>query len=159
EPLDVLDDVRPGLAAVARHLYVAVVGPDPDDVWIDQGRRDREDGAVELGRGVVDSDGSAGRLLLVLVIGREIRTDDLPRLAMRRRLEGYVAAEVDRLAVGPERNRRVPVVAVLVVLHGIADRADPVRIRRDRAFVAGPRINHADDASLEVGVDTPRLLE
>ena len=119
----ILDDIGPGLSGVPRYLYVAIVGAHPDDVGIDHRGRDCENRAVELGGRVVDDDRSARRLLFALVVGREIRTDGLPRLSVVRRPEQHVAAEVHGLAVGPERDRRVPVIAILVVLHRIADRA------------------------------------
>src|SRR5581483_12090142 len=59
----------------------------------------------------------------------------------------------------PQGDRRVPVVAILVVLHRVADRADPIRVGRNRAFGAGSRVGHADDAALQIRINAPRLLQ
>ena len=103
--------------------------------------------------------GAARRLLLALVVGRQVGADDLPRLAVIDRLEHHVAAEIDRRAVAAEHDRRVPVEAVFVVLHRVADRADAVRVRRDGALGAAARVRDADHAALQVGVDAPRFLQ
>ena len=70
---DVGDDVGPRLAAVFRHLQVAVVRPRPDDVAVLRRLGDREDRGVRLGGRVVHRD--AARLLLLLlqrVVGGQV---------------------------------------------------------------------------------------
>src|SRR3954468_14389403 len=74
-------DVGPALPAVARQLQVPVVGSRPDDVGIAWTLGDRDDRAVKLGARVVDRNRPAAGTLLVLVIGSEIGTDDVPRRA------------------------------------------------------------------------------
>ena len=92
--------------------------------------------------------------------GRKIGADQLPRLAVVRRLEQHVAAEVHRLRIlRRQDDRRVPVEPVLVVLHRIADRANAVRIRRDVALGAAPHVGDANDPALQIVVDAPRLLQ
>src|SRR5437588_5073770 len=78
---------------------------------------------------------------------------------MIRRLEKDIAAEIDGLTIGPERDRRVPVVAVLVTLHRVADRTDAIRIGRNGALGPRARIGDADDAALQVGIDPPWLVQ
>ena len=115
-PGDVAGDVRPGLAAVARQLQVAVVGADPDHLRVLRRLADRVDRRVHLGRRVVDRD--AARLLLLLllrVVRRQVGRDALPRLAAVARAEEELRADVERaLLRRAEVDRRVPVEAQLL---------------------------------------------
>ena len=108
-------DVRPGLAAVPRHLHVAVVGAHPEDVLVLGRLRDAEDRAVVLGRRVVE--GEAARLVLLLlrgVVGREVGGDALPGVALVARAEEELRGVVEgALLVRAQVDGGVPVEAVL----------------------------------------------
>src|SRR5262249_20225645 len=110
---DVPGDVRPGLAAVARHLHEAVVGAGPDEAGLLRRMGDGVDDVEGLHADVVRRE-PAGALLLALVVERQIRTDLLPALTAVGRLMDELTADVD-LVVIVRRNveRRVPDEAVL----------------------------------------------
>ena len=144
------DDVGPVLAAVARELQVAVVGADPDRVRVLRRLADRVDRRVHLGRRVVDGDAAAQLLLLLgRIVGREVRREALPGLALIARAEQELAADVERLLVGrAQRDRRVPVPAKLLVQAGLGlDVAELVRVDVDAA----------DVAALVFGIDVVRI--
>src|SRR5664280_2743228 len=113
---NVLHEVRPRRAAVARELEVAVVGPDPDRLRVARALRDRVDRRVHLGGGVVHRD--SARLLLLLffrVVRREVRRDPLPRLSAVLRHEEELSADVQLpLLEARHVDRRVPVPAQLL---------------------------------------------
>ena len=72
--MNVVDDVTPGFAAVARHLEVPVVRAGPDDLIILRRFGNRIDRGVHLGGGVIDRHAAGLFLLLFLrIVGRKIR--------------------------------------------------------------------------------------
>src|SRR5581483_424612 len=76
-------EVVPMLSPIARQLQIAVVGSHPDEARGERRFADRVDGGMHLGRGIVD--GHAARLLLLLllrIVGSEVRGDPLPGLAV-----------------------------------------------------------------------------
>src|SRR5436305_12975072 len=77
---NVLRDVGPRLAAVARDVKQAVVRACPDESCLLRRLRDRKDDVAVLDADVVGRE-SAGTLLMALVVGRQIRADFLPALA------------------------------------------------------------------------------
>ena len=129
--LHVADDVGPVRSAVPGQLQVSVGGSDPDNLDVLRGFADREDVRVFLGGGVVDRD-PAGLLLLLLlrVVGREIRRDPFPAVAVVARPEEELRAEIDRALLGRRGvDRRVPVEMQLLVVAcfrlNVAHRASP----------------------------------
>ena len=108
--------IGPRPATVARHLHAPVVGAHPDPLAVLRRLADRVDGRVHLGGGVVHRD--AARLLLLLllrIVGRQVRRDPLPALAVIARAEEELRADVDRaLLVRREVDGRVPVEAQLL---------------------------------------------
>src|SRR5262249_9189913 len=111
----------------------------------------RKNRAMKLGGGVVDYDWAARRLLLALVVSREVGADLLPRVAVVRSLEQYVTAEVDRLRiVRRSDDRRVPIEAILVAGNRVAARADFLRIRMNAACRSAVGVGDADVAALRV---------
>ena len=91
--------VGPVLAAVARQLHVAVVGPGPDHVLLGRRLHDREDRVVDLDAGVVVGDRAARLALLGLVVARQIRADLLPRLTLVAASEKHLRRVVERVRV------------------------------------------------------------
>ena len=128
----VANDVRPGLAAVAGHLQVAVVGAGPNDEPALRRFADGVDRGVRLGRGVVNGH-AAGLLLLLLlrIVCRQIRRDAIPGLPMIARAEQVLGANVDgAFLVRTHVNRRVPVQPQLLVsVVGVG--MDAARLMRD----------------------------
>src|SRR5205823_2168484 len=129
EPGDVLRDVVPGRAAVARVPDLAVVRAGPDEAALDLRRRDREHQlAVELAEVVLD-DAARGDDTRRVTRG-EVGAEDLPRLPPVVRLEDDLAAVVHRLVVERvDRERRRPVAAVLELLRRRVERVPPWRDR------------------------------
>ena len=120
EASDVPHHVGPARAAVPGDLDVPIVGPGPDDPGLHRRLGDGQHRGVELGGGVVRVDLTAGRLLLVRVVGGEVRTDLRPRRAEVGALEDHVPAEVHRSRImGGDVDGRVPVEAVTVVHQGV----------------------------------------
>src|SRR5208283_542071 len=96
--------VRPACAAIARDLHLPVIGADPEHARILPRGCDADDGVENLSAGVVFHYRSARRLLLALVIHREVGADGLPGAAAVLALEDHVAACIERRRVGG-RNR------------------------------------------------------
>src|ERR1051326_1737247 len=71
-------DVLPGRAIIARDVYQAIVGACPQHTALSGRLREREDGAVVLGTGIVPGNWSAGRIELAEIVSGEVRTDRLP---------------------------------------------------------------------------------
>src|SRR6185436_19419054 len=143
--------VRPGFAAVARHLEVAVVGAGPDHVPVSGRLADRIDRRVVLGGGVVHREAAGLELLLQLgVVGGEIGRDLLPRLALVARAEEELGAEIERPGiVRAEVHRRVPVEAVL--------RLAGAGQRLDLAVLSGGEPQARDLAALVLDEDQVRI--
>ena len=79
-PVNVGDDIGPGLAAIARDLHVAIVGAHPDHLPVLRRFGDRVDRGVHLGGGVVHRDAARFFLLLLLgIVGGQVRRDAFPR--------------------------------------------------------------------------------
>ena len=115
---------------------------------------------MELGGRVVGDDLAARRLLLGLVVRRQVRADDLPGVAVVPRAEQHVAAVVHRLRVlRRQHDRGVPVEAVLLRRHPLAARPDAARVRVDAPRRARPAVRQADHAALQVVVDQLGVLE
>src|SRR4029079_3406006 len=146
---DVGDGVGPRLAAVSRHLDVAIVGAGPDHAGVFRRLGDGVDGRVHLGRGVVDRD-AAGLLLLLLlrVVRGQVGGELLPRLAVVLGAEEELRAEVDR-AGGADVDGRVPVEAELSFR--------VLRQRLDVARLVGLAVDAADVAALRLGIDVGRI--
>src|SRR6266446_4011683 len=92
-------DVGPVLSLIASNLDETVIGANPDQAFGDGRLRDREDGVVVFGTGVVESDIAARRLLLGFVVAREVWTDRLPVHATVRSFEKTLACMVERAGV------------------------------------------------------------
>ena len=126
---DVLRDVVPFLAAVARVPELAVVGAGPDQPLLHLRRRDRED---HLGRELaqVVADDAAGRNDAAGVLRGEIGADDAPALSAAVGVEDDVAAVVDVVVIERiDRQRRRPVAAVLRILRRRIEGDHPRRHR------------------------------
>ena len=146
QALHVADDVRPGLAAIARELHVAVVGAHPDHVAVLRRLADRVDRRVHLGRRVVDRDAARFFLLLLeRVVRGEVGRDAVPVLALVARAEQELRADVDRaLLVRAHFDRRVPVVAQLLL---------EACGRLDESRQARATVDAAEEAALRFGID------
>src|SRR4029077_7496431 len=121
---DVADNVAPGLAAVARELDVSVIGSYPDCLTVTRGLTDRINRGVHLRIRVVHRDATGLLLLLLLgIVGGEVRRDAVPGLTVVARPEKELCADVNRaLLVLAHVDRSVPVEAQLpfsVVLLGL----------------------------------------
>ena len=76
---NITNNVAPGLRAVARHLEIPVIGPNPDGLTIARRLADRVDRCVRLRVRIVDRNAAGFFLLLFLrIIGGQIRRDALP---------------------------------------------------------------------------------
>ena len=93
-------DVRPGRAAVARELQVAVVRADVERARVVPRLVDRDDGAVDLAARAFIGDRSAAPSLPRAVVLREVAGDRAPARAAVGRAEEHVAAR------GRSRSRR-----------------------------------------------------
>src|SRR5205823_1066312 len=88
EPFDVLGDVVPFLATVARDVHQAIVRACPEDVVfrgnkvVPGGLGDGEDGTVIFDAGVVAGDGTAGPFLFRLVVAGQVGADLVPARAL-----------------------------------------------------------------------------
>ena len=111
------DEVVPVLSAVAGELQVAIVGADPDEPGGERRLADRGDRGVHLGDRVVDRDATRLLLLLLLrVVGRQVRREALPALPVIARAEQELRANVERCrVVWREGDWGVPVETQLVV--------------------------------------------
>src|SRR6188508_771616 len=111
----VLADLRPRGAVVARDLDVAVVGADPDLPLGERRFRDGDDRAVELRAAAGIFIGGEPARLAENAVGhvlRQVRAHDAPRVAAIARLEQVVRAEVERPRVELRQDeRRAPVPA------------------------------------------------
>ena len=97
---DVADHILPVLSAVARQLHVAVVGAYPDEAALERRLADGEDGGVHLGDRVVDRDATGLLLLLLLrIVGRQVRGDALPALTVIPGAEQELGADVQRVRI------------------------------------------------------------
>ena len=160
ETRHVREHARPCPAAVAGDMHHAVVRRGPDHVRIERGRCDAEQRRMKFGRRVVHHDLAAGRNLLLRVVGREVRRDHVPTLAVVLRPEDHVAAEVhDARVLRRERDRCIPVEAVLVAQHRVTHRAHAVRVRVNRLLHAAARVGDVQHAALRVAVHQPRLVQ
>ena len=134
----VLRDVGPGLAAVARELHQAVVGAGPDEPLLARRFGDAEDHARVLDADVVGRE-AAGAAHLRLVVERQVRADHLPALAAVGRAVHVLAADVDRVViVRRDVQRRVPHEAVPHAL-GRAVRLVAATPRRCGTAAGSPR--------------------
>src|SRR5262245_18865191 len=140
DALDVVRHVSPGRAAVLAQLHGAVIRADPEHAWQDWRFSDGGDVAV-IGRAVVLR---RHRLVAVDAHNRQLAAVDLlaqvnarrPGVAAVERFEELVRPDVyDTRVVRRERNRRVPVEAVL-----LADgrRGNDVALQRVAAAEAEP---------------------
>src|SRR3954452_4029648 len=109
-------DIVPGLASVARELDESIIGANPDLTFGDGRFGDGKDGVVVLGARVIDVDGSSGRLLLALVVAREVRTDGIPMHSAVRGFEETLATVIERVGiVRRNHDRSGPLEAMLEV--------------------------------------------
>src|SRR5438270_7764234 len=94
-------------------MYQTVIGAGPEYATFQRRLREREDGAVVLGAGVVFGYRSAGGIKLRRVIARQIRTDDLPGCAFVGRPEDLVARDIQHVGVvWRDERRKGPLEAV-----------------------------------------------
>ena len=135
---DVLRDVGPVRAAVARVPHLAVVRAGPDQPAQHRRRRDREhDLAVELSEVVADD--AAGRDDAAGILRRQIGADHLPALAAVRRLRRSPGSRSTRSSVERiEGERRRPVAAVLGVGRRRVERDHPRRRSSARCPASRP---------------------
>ena len=103
--------VLPRCAAVARELHEPVVGTDPDRTARELRRRDLQDRVAVLRARHVFVDRSARRLLVRLLVARQVGADHRPVQPAVGAAEENVSAD-ERGAVGGKRERRVPVEAM-----------------------------------------------
>src|SRR5260370_33240118 len=137
------------LAGIARELSIAVVGAHPDHLAVERRLADRVDGGERLRGRVVHGD-PAGLLLLVLlrIVGGEVRGDALPIVSLVARAAEELRPDVERAFVrGADLHRRVPAEAqlLLVTLLGL-----------DISRSGRPAIHAADVPALRLAVDRLR---
>src|SRR5262249_1909308 len=121
QALDVLADVFPHLAAVARDVDKPVVAAGPDHAGLLRRLGHGENGVVDFHPGVVARDGAAGPLLLRLVVARQVGADRLPGLAAVGTAEEHVGGVVDGVpVVRRDGDRRRPLEAVAQVFGAVA---------------------------------------
>src|SRR5579859_3214868 len=87
-------DVGPVLAAIAGDMDESVVAPSPKEAFLERRFSQREDGVVILDAGVVLRKRASGRLLLALVIARQIAADRSPGHSFIGGLENRFAAVI-----------------------------------------------------------------
>ncbi len=105
---------------------------------------------------VVEVDRPAARLLLFLVVGRQVRTDRFPGRSGVGRLEQDVAAVVDDLGIrGRHQDRRIPVEPVQLGVCAFAARPD--RIRLDVTLLLIAHVDRGDVTEMTVVVDAIRI--
>ena len=99
-------DLRPVLAAVARHVDHAVVRARPDHVAVVRRRREREDRRVGFDAGLIERDRAAGRPERLGIGARQVGADALPALAFVGRLpEQVLRRDVERVRIVSARTR------------------------------------------------------
>src|SRR5258706_16126754 len=141
------DDIAPGFSAVARQLKVAVVRAYPNDLPLARRFADRINRRVRLGVGIINGDAAGFFLLLFFgIVGREVRRNAIPSLAMVARTEEELRTDIDgAFFVRAHVNGSVPVEAQLA-FSVIWLRLDGTAIQRDA-------INAANISALRFGVD------
>src|SRR5215813_3180306 len=83
EVRNIADHVGPSFCSIASDLNVAIIGANPDQLAVFGRFRNRVDGGMHLGSGVIDSNATGFFLLLLLgVIGSEIGRDAIPCVSM-----------------------------------------------------------------------------
>ena len=107
-------DIGPVLASVPRDMNQPVVGARPDQPLLKRRFGHRENRVVKLRSGIVDIHRPARRLLLALIVARQIRTDRLPMHAAIGRFEQSLARVIQNVGiVKRDQHRRGPLKAVV----------------------------------------------
>ena len=149
-------DVAPGLPFILRDVDQPVVGPGPDQPLGQRRRRDRKHRVVVLGAGVVDGDGPARRLLLRLVIARQVGADRFPFHSAVGGFEDALAAVVDRVRiVRRNHDRRRPLKAVFQI--GRAARIRKIGPHRNVLHLAGAFVEARDVALVVARINNIRI--
>ena len=118
----VLRHVGPASARVPAHVHQPVVAAGPEQRLVLRRFGEGEDRPVDLDAGVVAGDGTAGPLLLRLVVAGEIGAGGGPALPAVGAAEEHVARVIDQLRACAARrqDRRRPLEAVLQVLAAVS---------------------------------------
>ena len=140
-----------GLAAVARHLHVAVVGAGPDQVArpsaTARARRRRRRSRRRFRRLVI---GPPDRCIVRRIVTRQVRADPRPALAFVRRLPDVLRRDVEHVRIGRRvHDRERPLKPLDDVLRRIAHRV--VGIRIDFPQLAGFPVEAGDQAAVAAG--------
>src|SRR5260370_8945265 len=146
---DVRGDIGPGLAAVARYLYQAVVTASPDHALLFGRFGERENDANILDTDVVAGE-AAGELHFALGVACQIRTDYFPTVSLIRCVVDVLAGDVNAIvAVRRESARTFPLSAVREL--GGERSAGLIRPHFDVARLVIALIEHGDDAAHAAG--------
>src|SRR3954451_4899021 len=136
-------------------MYQPIVAADPDQILLDRGFGDREDGVVILRARIVGCQGLRAGLLLGFVVAAEVRADDGPALAAISRPKQHLAAKVEHVRImRRDLHRRGPPKAVKQAGWGVSARPKP---GRDVPHFAGMPVVAREVAVMIAGVDDLRI--
>src|SRR5271157_1036746 len=145
KPGDVHRYVRPACAAIARDLHLSIVGANPDDIRVFRRRRNTDDGVESFSPGVVLHHRPAGRLLLALVVQREVGTHRLPGTAAVLALEDHVPSGIQHHGICRRNGEaRVPMKTVRQI--GNASTGEVARVRLNVVHLLGSAIEDHEHA-------------